>query len=363
MRPVINLCDHDFANLLDFTAPGIYNAVKIRGDVMNLYLFGRHDPEIGSLIHDAAFQRVAASLFQQNEVPIPDGASNLLERAEQTELLHLNGQSFSIGRRLTICPASAEDQLADLWSALLSRYVEITRGVLDSLRQAYTNTKAARDFDWTEVEHALIAGCFLDLAMGRVVARRGLIQYEPGDTVVWAFEHISANNSFGVQKSRGEECFFAQLWHRTVRRDTLHLPRRVVHTMLASCSNAEYTSPKESLYLRYLGLLRQGNFKLPVFLEQDTARLLPVLLPGAQALVSETISPALDLLQEHGWWQKRHSDPSYRHAAIRLFLEYGTEAVVENGLIHKFPTGEPPTVGWGRWLWQESPEQLGLVSP
>lgn len=335
---------------------------------MNLY--GLSTPEIVGLMRDDAFRAWVRQLFASGEIPVPEEASALLERALHHGLLVADGGRCRPGSRLVLVPAVAEGDLAALLAPALERYVGVAAAVVDELEEAYSHTAVSHRFPWPEVSHAVSAGMFLDLAMGGELIRAGEIQRQVDETVVWAFEQISAENSLGVELSGAqseERLVFAQLWHCRLTRPSVRLTeahRRLLASLAADVQRAAL-DPESRLYLGYLGLLRKVESAwrpgIPYFGPADSERLLPLLRRGAAQLVRSAVVPALDLLAGHPWWGDRAADDRYRHAAVRLILEYGIDRVVAAGLLAPFPEQGKVVAAWGRWLWQDPPAGLSLV--
>lgn len=334
-----------------------------------IYLFGDNDPEIASLIRDRDFRGMVARLFAKPQAAIPPASPPAFEMAVHGGLLASDDGVYRAGPRLTLIPALAERELPDLLRPALAHYVEIAGDVAAELRVVHEETSAGARFGWAQVSHTLVAGLFLDLAMGIELFRSGRVLHRiVGETTVWAFEEVSAENAFGVQSNTAGEgrVLFAQLWHRRARRSGIRLNGGLVDRLaqVARGETVDRTSG-ELLYLRHVKLVRTRGSSLevevPVYLPGDAERLLKVLVPGARRLVEDAISPALSCLCDHPWWRERSRQDGYRHAAVRLILEYGIDRVIASRLLDPFPSGEPP-LEWGRWLWEEA-EGLPTLIP
>lgn len=336
-----------------------------------MYLFGDNDPQVAALLQEQGFRYLVHELFADEEPGLPSQPSPVWEDAIRLDLLASNGERYRAGRRLVLIPAMAERGLVDLLRPALERYVEVAAATAADLRAAYTQTAAAERFAWSQVSHTVVAGLFLDLAMGREVLRSGLSLQTIGDTVIWAFQGVSAENAFGVFAFLArppQRALFAELWHRRARRSELRMNPSLV-AMLLRIARGEQAggSPKELLYLKHLKLVRSVGstlqLQVPAFAISDTERLLAPLTEGARRLVAEAIVPALDLLKDcHVWWRERVRHEAYRHAAIRLVLEYGIDHVISAGVCDPFPPADRVPVEWGRWLWEE-PEGPRTVIP
>lgn len=334
-----------------------------------IYLFGDNDPDIASLIRDRSFQGLVAPLFRSSEAAISPPPPPSFELALRTGLLAAEDGVYRAGPRLTPIPAVAERDLPDLMRPMLAHYVEIADDVAAELRPIYEQTSVSRHFGWHRISHTLIAGIFLDLAMGIELFCSGRILGRlVGDTTVWAFEGVSAENAFGVQSNTGGEgrVLFAQLWHRQARRSGIRLNSNLVN-LLARVVRGEAVDckSKELLYLRHVKLVRTKDSSLivqvPSFRSGDTEPLLPTLVQGARRLVEDAIAPALHVLGDHPWWREKVRQNGYRHAAVRLILEYGVDRVIASRVLDPFPEGGEVPVEWGRWLWEESEGPLTLI--
>lgn len=334
-----------------------------------LYLFGDRDPEIASLMDNPEFRSLVGPLFSTARPAVPDDTPVCLDAAVDRELLTSDGGSYGAGPRLVPVPALAERELPERLRPVLARYVEIAGDMAVELRALFAETSAAERFAWPQVSHSLVAGMFLDLAMGRELIRSGQVSLRPaGGTVVWAFEGLSAGNAFGVQWAPASRprAGFAQLWSRRARRPPLRLGTAVVEALWRSAlGEAAAGTPEERLYLRHLKLARKAGGSLevqvPAFGPSDAERLLPLLDHGARQLVADAIVPALALVGEHPWWSERIHEEAYRHAAVRLILEYGIDRVIASGGIEAFPQGPDLQPAWGRWVWVEADGPLSLV--
>jgi hypothetical protein len=334
-----------------------------------VYLFGDNDPGIAALIRDPGFRGLIPPLFSNVEAAIPAVPPPSLEPAVRGRLLTVEDGVYRAGPRLTAIPAGAERELPDLLRPALAHYVEIAGDVAAELRPIYEQTSAGQRFDWSQVSHTLIAGVFLDLAMGVELYRSGRVLHQlVGETTVWAFEGVSAENAFGVQLNTGGErrLAFVQLWHRRARLTRIQI-RSALVDRLAQVARGEAVdrNSKELLYLRHVKLVRTAGSSLqvqvPVFGPHDTARLLPLLVQGARRLVEDAIVPSLDLLREQPWWKEKAGRDGHRHAAVRLILEYGIDRVIASKVLDPFPAGGDPPVEWGRWLWEEQEGPLTLI--
>lgn len=343
-----------------------------------MYLFGDHDPEVAALLGKGEFGTLVEALFAADAaggLARPADLPSFWNDALRLELLASPagdpggpGETgrYAAGRRLVLIPAAAERGAADRISAILAHYVEVAREVGDELRAVYPETAAAARFAWPQVSHTVIAGLFLDLAMGRQVQHSGQIpRHAAGETAVWAFEGISANNAFGVRAVMAEpprRALFGELWHHRTRRSEARLSPAMVEALarIAEGNGAGAVGgagARELLYLKHLKLARtvEGALQLqfPAFGTADTERLLGPLTEGAGRLVEEAVLPALELLGRAPWWREAMQDAACRHAAVRLILEYGIDRTIAAGVCEPFPAAEELPVTWGRWLWEE----------
>ena len=328
---------------------------------MSLCLFGESKPEIASLMGDHGFRELVRRLFIAEVSSIPPNQASLFERAVCSHLLAAVGeQEYQAGPRLIPIPASAEQDLPELIRPILAHYVEIAACVTAELYAAYKETTASERFVWNEASHSLVAGMFLDLSMGREVFRLGRIAPRAaGDPIVWAFEHVSAENAYGVQRTFADEngSAIAQLWHRAIPRDTLRLKSSHVSTLLRIAAGDQLDrGSADVLYLRHLKLLRSAGSSLqvqvPFFGPSDVEKLQAVLTSGAERLVNDAVVPALESIGSHDWWRDKLQHEGYRHAAVRLILEYGVDRVIASKVLEPFPGGQDLFYSWGRWIWQ-----------
>lgn len=336
---------------------------------MALYLYGDRNLEIEALVRDDRFRRLVRELFAAGEAAVPSEPPTAWTQAVRHGLFTAEDGVYRAGPRLVAIPAAAEQDLPDLLRPTFAPYVEIAGDAAAELRAAFAQTAAGERFEWRQVEHAVVAGMFLDLAMGLEVYRSGEVLRPPmGDSVVWAFETVSAENAYGVQwtPAVAGRAFFAELWHRKVKRAKSRLAAPVVE-QLARVARGEAVdkSAKELLYLRHLKLVRTVDSALqvqvPCFGPTDAGRLLEPLTAWGRCLVADAIVPALETLLHHAWWRDRAQQDGYRHAAVRLVLEYGVDRVIGSRVLAPFPDTADLAAEWGRWLWQEPETPLTLV--
>lgn len=337
-----------------------------------LFLFGDNHPEIAELIDDPGFRRLVRELYREERVAAPPELP-LVERAVACGLLTREGGGLTPGPRLVTVPESADDGVLELMRPAMALYVEIAGEVIAEMREVFEGSAAARAFSWPDVRHALAAGMFLDLAMGREVVRGGEITRRPsGDCVVWAFERITPRNGYGVQWTPtgqppvDEPTFYAQLWHLDVQRPNGRLSPRMADLLVRAARGEDLgDAAREALFLRHLGLLRRSGSRLevriPVFDPAVTERLLPILDAGGRRLVADAVAPALERLADHPWWGPRIDRQAYRHAAVRLVLEYGVDCVIASDVLAPFPAPEGLSPAWGRWIWAEPAGELSLM--
>jgi hypothetical protein len=332
-----------------------------------MYLFGERNPEIAALLRERSFQSLVGDLFQAEEPALPREPPPVWNDAVRLDLLASarEGEGYRAGRRLVLIPAAAERGAAGLLRPALTRYVEIAAAACAELRAAYHQTAVAGRFSWPQVSHSILAGLFLDLAMGREVLRAGVIARQPagdslaGGPIIWAFQGVSAQNAYGVSAIPAGppyQAFFAQLWHRRIGRAEPRLSPALLETMVR-IARGEEGSPRDLLILKHLKLVRTAGrglrLQVPAFGEADTARLRGPLERGARRLVADAILPALDLLERHPWWREGLGSATHRHAAIRLILEHGIDRVIAEGVCDPFPEDREIAVEWGRWLWDD----------
>lgn len=342
---------------------------------MRFYLYGKGRPEVRSLIDAAPFRESVRALAERRP-PCRRDLEQVAEQAVRCGLL-APGDVLAPGPGLVVVPRAAERAARRLMSPALERYVAIAGEAVGDLERAYAGTAAARRFGWHEVCHALAAGMLLDLAVGSELYRSGRIRRRPWETVVWAFEEVSASNSFGVQwlgaenggeagnRGQAERCGFGQLWHCAVERPPLALAASGVR-QLSDLALGAGGDQRELLYLRYLKLVerRRDGFHLrfPAFSVTEFERLMTPLASGAGRLVAEAVEPALAALAADPWWRARQERDACLHAGVRLVLEYGVDRVVDSGRLPPFPRGSDVPAAWGRWLWMEPATSDALVA-
>lgn len=336
-----------------------------------MYLYGERDPAIAALLREQGFQSLVGGLFQTGEAALPAEPPGFWEDAVRLDLLASGAGRYRAGRRLVLVPAAAGSGVAALLRPALARYEEITGATAAELCAIYSRTTAAARFSWPQVSHSLLAGLFLDLAVGREAFRSGRISRRAtGDSVIWAFQGASAENAYGVSVTRAAPpcpAVFAELWHHRARQPEPRLSPSHVK-VLAGIARGELggalqESARELLGLKHLKLVRTAEgaprLQVPAFGASDTARLRGPLEEGARRLVTGAIDPALELLERHPWWSGRIRSETYRHVALRLILDHGIDRVIAAGLCDPFPERAEAPVAWGRWLWDD-PEG-GLV--
>lgn len=325
-----------------------------------MYVFGDRNPELTALLQEPSFQHLVEALFAARESAVPSEPHPVWGDALRLELLAPGPGGYRPGRRLVLIPAAAEQGAADLLRDLTA-YVEIAAEVGAELRGVYGQTAVAERFAWPRVSHLVLAGLFLDLAMGAEVVRSGRIAREPtGDSVVWAFQGISAANAYGVGSvpaAPPRRAFFADLWHRKSRQGALRLSPALVESLARIGEGGQPADPKELLYLKHLKLVRSAGgdlqLQIPFFAAADAERLLGPLTAGARRLVGDAIVPALERLRDHSWWRDHIDEEAYRHAAVRLILEHGIDHVIAAGACEPFPEPRDTPFEWGRCLWEE----------
>lgn len=356
---------------------------------MRLYLYGPRVPELAELIESAAIQEWIRPLFSSPSAGLPEAARTaeggaLFERAARSGLLAADGEVYRAGPRLAPIPASATEDLAERTAKALGRYMEIAADAAAALRAAYAQTSPSRRHPWAAVSHAVVAGMFLDLAMGRELIVGDRIERRQSESAVWAFERLdrpggaAGRDSLGVQIFAADppdapaerRIFLAQLWHARIQRKLRLGPHHVEALSRLTAEGALEGAGKELVaYLKIFGLVRKAaqaprlEVMVPVFAAADAARLLPVLHGHARRLVEEGIDPALEAIGGHPWWSERFADEAYRHAAVRLVLEHGVASALRGGALEPFPQAAGLPKSWGRWLWTEPGGELRLLAP
>ena len=146
-----------------------------------------------------------------------------------------------------------------------------------------------------------------------------------------------------------------QLWHVDVTRRPVALSAAMVEAVgRAALGESPALTPPDLLYLRFQRALRGAGGALaagwPTLLPADVELLSPPLAAGGRRLLREVVLPVMERLAGHPWWRRIGEDDAYRHAALRLLLDYGTDRVFAAGLMPAVPDGEAPPA-WGRLVW------------
>lgn len=324
---------------------------------LQCFLFGQAEPATQAVLDDAAFRAAIAGFFRDGRFDVPD--PSLAERAIAAGLLSRREDGgVDAGQRLVTTSAEAERELHAAVAVHVDRYLGITAETLPQLRRAYEACSAAAQFPWSDVCHSIVAGMFLDLAIGAEIHIREEVSDKHGSHVVWAFENITAQNGFGVRWLALPRSQFGvvQMWHVRVNRPALRLDSAMV-SFLASHALGQPVAlgGPHGVYLRFAKLLRGNTITIPVFLPDDAERLLEPLLSGAARIVREATMPALQSMSGMSAWKAVGEDENHRHAAVRLLLEYAIDRVIDAGLLEPFPNGNvaAPAPSWGTFLWIE----------
>ena len=332
-----------------------------------LYVYGTGDPRLSRLLDSPSFSQLVARLMKNGVIEPSAAEAALLDDCLTSELLVRELSGFVPGPRLVLAPAAIVAPFTGVIAGHLNDYAAVASAALPLLRRAFLRTGPAKCFDWAHIQHVVLAGMFLDLAVGSCLWTTGIIHRRYCDTVLWAIDTAASRNPFGVQwiGSRTRRCAIAQLWHADVTRPPLRLAESDAGWLCAAASgNAVAYDPRMLLRLRYLGFVSRSadalRVTVPAFAPADCERLFPVLIECAMDLVRRVVRPLLadvDRFQPDG----SMAQDSWRHVLIRLLLEAGIDRVVESGLCDPFPVGVPP-VEWGRWSWEESACGHSLVA-
>ena len=322
-----------------------------------LYLFGTPRPDLAAAIRDSAFADLVVALARHGRVAAEAVEPPSREAWLAAGLLAAEDEWLRPGPTLLVVPRRAEAEAVAATAPHLDRYLALVAEAVLSLRGAYEETAAARRWSWAEVADAVVAGMLLDLAVGREFGILGAVRRHSGDSVVWAFEHLSADQGVGVAwvESGAGDWAAAQLWHPAVRRRPVRLTPAMVDLLGRTALGTAPPAGADVLYLRHARVLvgKQGGgagveLGWPVFVPADAARLSVPLAHAADRIFRQAVVPALDALAQRPWWRRRGGDPSYRHAGLRLLLSYACQRVYGELL------AEPPAEvaeSWGRWLW------------
>ncbi|MEM8994865.1 MAG: hypothetical protein AAGF23_08740, partial [Acidobacteriota bacterium] len=299
-----------------------------------ILIYGRGHNDIQAIYNEPAFGRAIAGYFETGAFSIED--DDLRGRMVTSGLLQETAGRLDVGSRMVLVPRQAELELRAQIGPAVDTYLGIVARNVPILKQAFEATETARHFEWSQVAHSIVAGMFIDLSTGARLDLAADVRDKYGETVVWAFENISAENGFGVQWHVGSHPArgVSQLWHRTVERSTLGLEREMAEMMIQlALGEQELSASPKWLYLKFHKLIREGRIVPPVFGPEDTARLLEPIMRGGDELVEQAYLPAFELAAEHQWWGRIKDDDRYRHAVVRLILEYATDRVISAGLL------------------------------
>ncbi len=319
-----------------------------------LYLFGHPEAALSAAVADPAFQQLVGRLAAGEPLPAGDAAEGWLEAG----LLATRDRRLVAGPKLVLVPERPERELFALTAADIDRYLGVVAATVPRLRAAFERTTAAHRWSWSEVCHAVVAGMLLDLSVGRGFDIQRRVRRERGASVVWAFERVSARHAVGVYwaETASGDWAAGQLWHLAVRQPRVRLGRTMVETLGAAVTGGSVAaSAPETLYLRFNGVLQghDGGWQVtwPAFPAADAELLSAPLREGGDRLLAEAIQPAMARLADHPWWRRAVEDDAYRHAVLRLTLDYGTDRVFDAGLLPEPPLDGEVPVSWGRWLW------------
>jgi hypothetical protein len=324
------------------------------------YLFGLAAPVLVEALADPAFRallQAMGSAAGADPTDLDDAARARLAAWIDAGLVASVDGRLTPGRTVLLVPWEAEREVFSLTGCEIDRYLGIVTATLPALRRAFESSTTARRWSWEEVAHAVVAGMLMDLSVGREFRILNRVHAARGESVVWAFGNVSATHGVGVAwaESSSGDWGAGQLWHLAARRPAIRLSPTMVEVLGRLALGEPVARPSaELLYLRHRRLIGQQErgceVRWPTFLPGDTRLLSAVLWAAGRRLLREAILPAIDRLADHPWWCRQKSDDSYRHALLRLALDYGTDRVFDAGLLSPPPVGEPPPA-WGRWLW------------
>ena len=331
-------------------------------------VYGHADLRVLGIATRPAFAQLLQPLFRDGEGNSTDVDPELLREAEALDLVSVQGSRYHGSRRLTVVPATAEEDLRGMLAPQLDEYIDAFAQWIPRLHDAYAASRTARDFDWPQVAHTIMAGMVADVGVGRRLALHDIAQERHGATVVWAFEQISARNPFGVVWISGHEATsgIGQLWHHSVWRKPMMLGVKAV-SALERLAGGEDCDAREHLYLKHLDLVESSGtrvrVKIPIFHPEDVARLSPLIRQTSEALVTRAVNPAIARVHDSPWWKAQGNDTATRLAAVRLFLEYCTDRLVSDHLMPPFPAGPAVPLAWGRWIWLEPSGAAASICP
>ena len=173
---------------------------------LRVYLFGRAEPALAEAIGDARFQRALKAMAATQvcaggdlDAEAAAGVAGWVDAG----LLARDGDRLRPGRKLVLVSRRAEEELFSLSGADLDRYLGIVAAVVPRLTAAWDLTSAAARWPWAEVAHAVVGGLLLDLSVGREFEILRRVRSARGESVVWAFEGVSAEQGIGVVWAEG----------------------------------------------------------------------------------------------------------------------------------------------------------------
>ncbi len=331
---------------------------------LTICAYGRLDEKIRELLPNRDLRELLGALFAAPEGLPAAGREDAAGAALECDLLCLRDGRLHPGPALVLIPRRAERQLMAAIEPALDRYLGIAGVTIPKLRRAYEECDAARHFEWSEVCHSLVAGMFMDFAVDRRMHAAGKTLGPEADFRLWVFEDLSGANFFGLrwhgQPAGG--CGLGELWHLRLPRSPLKITGRLVVEM-ARIAGDEPVAVQDGVALRYLKLARRWGtghrLKVPAFRGPDCGLLGAELLAGADRLIAEVYLPIREMAAGLDWW--RRGDKSLRHAISRLILNGATDRVIDAGLLPELPTSVDVPFAWGRWLWAEGAQEIGLL--
>ena len=332
-----------------------------RGARPRCYLFGLATPALVEAIRDPAFLALLGALGSSDSAAateLDEAVGARLAAWTDAGLVARADGRLVPGRTLLLVPWEAEREVFSLTGAEIDRYLGIVAATVPALRRAFESSSTARRWSWEEVAHAVVAGMLMDLSVGREFRILSRVHATRGESVVWAFGNVSATRGVGVAwaESSSGDWGAGQLWHLAVRRAPIKLSSAMVDVLGRLALGEPVARPSaELLYLRHQRLVsekeRGHEVQWPTFQPGDTGLLSAALFAGGRRLLREAILPAIERLADHPWWCRQRDDDSYRHALLRLALDYGTDRVFDAGLLSPPPAAGVPPPAWGRWLW------------
>lgn len=336
-------------------------AGRVRCLAYQSYLYGQASPDLNAFMADPRFPLLLARLLAPaSAASVEEG---FLDRGRAIGVISAGGDAP--GPRLSLIAAAVEESFHEFAQVYLDRELTLVHEAALAARTTYESTVTGGRWPWSVVEHTILAGLFLDMSIGVGLDLGRQVHSIHGQSVIWSFEQISAENAYGVHWVPGTSLDrgFGQLWHRAVPRPKLQVnPDMVDRLHTRARHEAIAPDPRADLWLRHLKLLSADSSAsphVPYFDRASSSRLAAVLLGRARRLIEEAIVPCLDRAAVE--LDPVFRRPEARYAGVRLLLEYISDRAVDAGILSPFDTAAAHDDRWGRWLWEEP--DGGFIAP